>query len=351
MRKEAILYKKLQGNRVECCACARLCKIPDASRGFCFVRQNIEGKLYLANYGTVAAMQLDPIEKKPFNHFMPGSYTFGIGTSSCNWGCAFCQNHNISKEREVIGMDVDPVNVVKLAIENGAQSIAYTYNEPAIFIEYALDTAEIAHKKGLYNLFVTNGYMSVDAVRAMKGLIDAVVVNFKGSGEQKFANKYEAVVSNEPIKEAMLEMKKAGMHLEITDLIVPRVGDSLEACDALTKWVKEKLGAQTPIQFIAFYPDYKMLDYPATPYESLKQHYDVAKKNGLEYVYIGNLPGNPYEDTYCPKCGSVTIDRYGFQIEKWNLTDEMKCSKCGYGIFIQGSRPKKFRHREITSFY
>ncbi len=349
MKKEAILYRQLEEKKVECFACARLCKIPEGSHGFCFVRQNIKGKLYLVNYGKVEAAQLDPIEKKPFNHFMPGSYVFGIGTSSCNWGCLFCQNHNISKEREIKGADVSPKEAVALAIDNKTQGIAYTYNEPTIFIEYALDVAKLAHKKGLFNVFVTNGYMTKDTVRAMAGLIDAAVVNFKGNGDQKFANKYEAVVSNEPIKEAMLEMKKVGIHLELTDLIIPEVGESLEACDSLTKWVHDNLGADTPIQFTRFHPDYKMLGYPETPYETLKKHYDVAKKNGLEYVYIGNAPGNPYEDTYCPRCGTMLIDRYGFEIRKWLLKDDSKCYKCGHSISMLGEKQERFANRRIVS--
>lgn len=351
MEKEATLYRRLPGGRVECYACARLCKIPDGSHGFCFVRQNKAGKLYLANYGLVEAVQVDPIEKKPFNHFMPGTYAFGIGTSSCSWGCLFCQNHNISKEREIKGKEMSPEDVVEMALAYNTQSIAYTYNEPAIFIEYALDIAKLAHKKGLKNVWVTNGYVTKEAARSMKGLIDAVVVNYKGSGDPKFANKYETVVSNEPIKEAMLEMKKAGMHLEMTDLIIPRVGESLAACDSLTKWVRDNLGADTPIHFTKFHPDYKMLDCPETPYDTLKRHYDIAKKNGLDYVYIGNVPGNKYEDTRCPKCNSTVIGREGFYVTEWNLAENGKCNGCGHKIPIVGGMPTHFSRREITALY
>ena len=254
-------------------------------------------------------MQVDPIEKKPFNHFMPGSYVFGVGTSSCNWGCLFCQNHNISKDKEIGGAEMSPEEIVRLAIKNKAESIAFTYNEPTIFIEYALDVAKAAHNKGLKTLFVTNGYMTKETISEMKGLIDAAVVNFKGNGDQKFANKFEVVMSNEPVKESVIELKHAGIHVELTDLIIPNAGDSLGACDALTRWVHDEVGADTPIQFTQFYPDYKMLDYPATSFEVLKQHYDIAKKNGLLYVYIGNVTGNPYESTYCPKCNAVVVER------------------------------------------
>jgi pyruvate formate lyase activating enzyme len=292
MKKEATFYRGTQNKGVECRACARLCKIPEGGHGFCFVRRNFGGKLYLMNYGTLASVQVDPIEKKPFCRFMPGTHVFSIGTSSCNFGCSFCQNHEISKNREIIGEELSPSQVVELALQSGAQGIAYTYNEPTIFLEYALDVAREARRRGLFNVVVTNGFMTRDAVCAMKGLIDAAVVNYKGSGELKFANKYEAVPSNEPIKEALLEMRRAGIHIEITDLVIPQVGDSLEECDRLTKWICENLGADTPVQFLRFHPDYK-LDLPPTPYETLKAHYDIARRNGLRYVHVGNVPGNP----------------------------------------------------------
>lgn len=351
MIKKAILGRDIGNGRVECYACARRCKIPEGSHGFCFVRRNIGGSLQLVNYGVVDAMQLDPIEKKPFSHFMPGSYVFGIGTSSCNWGCQFCQNHNISKERDIVGVEMQPEKIVELALENEAQSIAFTYNEPTIFIEYALDVAELAHKAGLYNLFVTNGYMTRDTVREMKGRIDAAVVNFKGNGDDKFSNKFELVQSNDPERDALMEMKDAGIHIEMTDLIIPRVGDSLDACRSLMNWVANNLGADTPVHFTRFHPDYKMLDYPGTPYETLKAHYDIAKSEGLEYVYIGNVPGNKLENTYCPRCGTLAIERNDLYLSGWNLGDGNSCKKCGHVIPVTGTHAEKIRHRGITSLY
>lgn len=344
------LWKPLGGKKVECTACARRCRIPEGSRGFCFVRQNVNGKLHLATYGKLEAMQVDPIEKKPFNHFMPGSYVFGVGTSSCNWGCLFCQNHNISKEREVRGIDVTPEEVVELAAKNKAQGIAYTYNEPTIFMEYALDVAKIAKKRGMYNLFVTNGYMTEEGIEAMTGLIDAAVVNFKGNGEDKFSNKYETVLSNGPVRESLVMLKEAGLHIELTDLIIPGAGDSKEACDNLTKFIYEDLGPDTPIQFTRFHPDYKMLDYVETPYSTLEAHYKIAKRNGLNYAYIGNVPGNPYESTYCPACGGCAIKRYGFYILEWNI-DNGKCKGCGHKIPIVGKAPKVLRYEGIKALY
>jgi pyruvate formate lyase activating enzyme len=246
---------------------------------------------------------------------------------------------------------MSPDDIVGLALESNTESIAFTYNEPTIFIEYALDISREAHKKGLKNIFVTNGYVTKETVSEMEGLIDAAVVNFKGNGDQKFSNKYEVVMSNEPVKEAVIELKRAGIHVELTDLIIPNAGDSLDACDALTKWVHDEAGEDTPIQFTQFHPDYKMLDYPVTSFEKLKQHYDIAKMNGLNYVYIGNIAGNPYENTYCPKCNSTAIERSGHYVTGWNLDREMKCKKCGFGIPVTGAPPKKFRYEEIRVLY
>ncbi len=351
MEKEAILWKPMPNGKVECIACERRCKIPDGGRGFCFVRMNKEGKLYLENYGVLEAMQIDPIEKKPFNHFYPGSYVLGVGTSSCNFGCLFCQNHNISKEREISGADVSPEELIALALKHGVQGIAYTYNEPTIFIEYALDVAKLAHKKGLFNVFVSNGYMTPEAVKEMKGLIDGVVVDFKGNGEEKFANKYEAVVSNDSIKNSLLAMKEAGMHIEITDLVIPRVGDSLDACNSLTKWIAEHLGPDTPVQFTRFHPDYKMLDYPETPIETLVSHYDTAKRNGLKYVYIGNVYESRYGNTYCPSCGKEIVKREGFYISKWKISKDLRCEFCGEKVYMEGRIPNKFVYRPLEVLF
>jgi pyruvate formate lyase activating enzyme len=347
MEKEAVLWKH-DGSRIVCTACARRCSIPKDSNGFCFVRQNRGGKLVLANYGVLEAMQIDPIEKKPFNHFMPGTYVLGIGTSSCNWGCLFCQNHNISKEREIKGTEFGVEQIVDIALENGVDGIAYTYNEPTIFMEFVLDVARAAHDKGLFNVFVTNGYMTKESICMMKGLVDAVVVNLKGNGEQKFANKYEVVQSNEPVKEALVELKRAGIHVELTDLIIPLVGDSLEECRKLSEWVVGELGKETPIHFTRFYPDYKMLDFPSTPYETLLNHHKIAVDAGLKFVYIGNVVGNGYGNTYCPSCGKVCIRRDRFSVVEWKLNKHSGCESCAAKIPIVGEKPKTFDRKEIV---
>lgn len=343
MEREASLWKPLDGGKVECRACARYCRIPEGSRGFCFVRQNRGGKLQLSNYGVLEAIQIDPIEKKPFNHFHPGTSVLGIGTSSCNFGCLFCQNHNISKAHEIKGSEYLPEEIVELALRNNVEGIAYTYNEPTIFIEYALDVAKIAKKNGLFNVFVSNGYMTEDAVNAMNGLVDAVVVNFKGNGEQKFSNKFESIASSEPIKDSLIRLKDSKIHIEITDLVIPGDGDSLEACDDLTKWIAKNLGKDTPIQFIRFYPDYKMLDGEPTSLKTLKMHYDVAKRNGLQYVYLGNVPGNELESTYCPECGGTVVERFGYYIKSWNMDENLCCNHCKHRINMVAKSKKDLR--------
>ena len=350
MEKEALFGRKIGNNRIECRACARLCKIPEGSHGFCYVRQNRNGRLSLVNYGVISAMQIDPIEKKPFNHFMPGSYVLGIGTSSCNWGCQFCQNHFISKDKEIEGAYISPEEIVSKAVENGVEGIAFTYNEPTIFIEYALDVAKEAHKKGLFNVFVTNGYMTTDVVKRMAGSIDAAVVNLKGNAAQKFSNKFEMIQSSNPIREALLAMKKHKIHVEITDLIIPRVGEDLDACNEITGWISQNLGQDTPMHFTRFHPDYKMLDYPGTPYETLKKHRDIAIKNGLRYVYVGNVHGSRFENTYCPECGRVVVERDDLYLKSWNIGSSGKC-ECGSSIPFSGKAPASIRRREITSIY
>jgi pyruvate formate lyase activating enzyme len=214
-----------------------------------------------------------------------------------------------------------------------------------------IDAAREAHKKGKYAVFVTNGYGTVEMVRAIKGYVDAVVVDYKGSGEELFQRRQTMTVSAEPIKETLLELKAQKIHTELTDLIIPQVGEDLEEAKRLCTWLYDNLGPDVPIQFTRFHPDYKMLDVPVTPYELLVKHHEIATKAGLNYAYIGNVPGSPQEHTYCPGCHGVVIERHGFMITDWNLDANYKCRTCGHKIPIEGKRAERFRYRGIESFY
>ncbi|MGB9726996.1 MAG: AmmeMemoRadiSam system radical SAM enzyme [Nitrososphaeria archaeon] len=342
--KEAILYKKIDEARIQCLACPRYCKLSEGQVGFCGVRKNVGGKLMLLVYGKPIAVHMDPIEKKPFSHYMPGSQVLSIGTVGCDWACQYCQNYDISQRRMVDGVNLMPEKLVNLAIEYDADGIAYTYNEPTIFVEYAHDTGVIAKRKGLFNVFVSNGYASPESVKLMRDFLDAITVDFKGNGEKRFLQKFAMVVDPEPIFQTLLELKRNNIHIEITDLIVPRVGDSLDDARRLCKWILDNLGENIPIHFLRFHPDYKMLNLPSTPIATLEAHYKVAKDLGLKYVYLGNVPGHPYESTYCPSCGKRVVGRYGFDVNEWNLVEDNRCKFCGYKIEIVGSLNKKALH-------
>ena len=338
--KEAVLYEKLPNDRVRCTACARYCNIPKGLIGLCGIRQNIDGKLYLMVYGKVIASHIDPIEKKPLVHFHPGSKVLSIATTGCNWMCQYCQNFDISQRRKVEGVDVTPEEVVETALKMTCDGVTYTYNEPTIFIEFAHDVGILARKHGLFNTFVSNGYLTPEAISMLRNFLDAITVDFKGNGEKKFMQKYIIVPGPEPIFEALLELKKTNIHIEITDLVIPEIGDDLEAARKLVRWIYDNLGPDTPIHFLRFHPDYKLMHLPYTPIETLEKHYEIAKQEGMKYVYIGNVPGHPYENTYCPGCGKVVIKRYSYDILAWNLDEQNRCKFCGYKIPIVGKLSK-----------
>ena len=234
-------------------------------------------------------------------------------------------------------MDIEPGDVSKLALAQECQGIAYTYNEPTIFIEYARDIGLAAHQKGLFNIFVSNGFATPESVSMMNEFLDCITVDFKGSGEREFVRKYIGIPGSEPIFETLSEIKqKTKIHVEITDLIVPEVGDDLEQARRLSRWVCDNLGPMTPIHFLRFHPDYKMMDFPDTPIKTLEAHHKVAKEAGLEYVYLGNVPGHKLEHTYCHGCKKIVVRRYGFDITGWYLDDKNRCSFCGAQIPIEG---------------
>lgn len=344
MGKDAILYEKLPDSKVRCTACARYCEIGKGQIGLCGIRGNEDGKLELFVYGKVISGHVDPVEKKPVTHYNPGSKVYSIATTGCNWLCRYCQNHDISQRRKVEGTDMTPAQVAETAVRNGADGIAYTYNEPSIFIEFARDCGIEAHKKGLYNVFVSNGYDTPESVRMMGEFLDSITVDFKGSAEPKFTRRYIGVPDPQPIFETLREIRdKTRIHVEITDLIVPQVGDSLEHAEALCKFIYDEFGPDMPIHFLRFHPDYKMMEFDPTPVRTLEKHYEIARKTGLRYAYIGNVPGHPLEHTYCPQCNQIAVKRFGYDIEEWNLDEKNQCRYCGEKIAIVGRLSKNYR--------
>lgn len=345
MPKEALLYRVIDAERklVECVACPRRCKLLPGQYGFCGIRWNVEGELYLVSHGYAIAVAIDPIEKKPLYHFNPGSMVFSLSTTGCSWACQFCQNWDISQRRVIAGWKLSPELAVELAEAYGAQGLTYTYNEPVVFIEYAYDIGVLAKKRGLFNTMVTNGYMTDETLDLVSRFIDAATVDLKGHGDKDFARKFSLVPDTEPVFHAMAELKRKGVFVEVTDLVVPRYGDDEEKARKTIRWIVENLGPETPIHFLRFHPDYKMLDVPPTPVEKLERMVKIAKEEGVHYAYIGNVPGHRYENTYCPKCGALLIRRVGFDIVSWNLTEDMRCPRCGYKVNIVGKLHPTYR--------
>ncbi|MCW4010949.1 MAG: AmmeMemoRadiSam system radical SAM enzyme [Candidatus Bathyarchaeota archaeon] len=333
---EAILYSKEKDLKVKCSLCARRCLIADGATGFCLVRKNQGGTLFTLNYGKAVSACVDPISKKPLAHFNPGALVMSVAAAGCNFRCQFCDNWMISQEKEVTGKNFPPADIVKAARDRNCQGIAYTYTEPTIYMEYARDTAEIAHKVGFFNTFVTNGYMTPEAVKAIAPFLDAATVDFKAGGDPNFYKSFSAVPDVEPIYEALKELKLQGVHIEITNLVIPKVGEDMERIRQMATWIKEYLGKDTPFHLLRFHPDYKMTTVPATSVQTLEHAYMTCKNVGLNYAYIGNVPGHPAENTYCPNCNEPVIKRYSFEITRWNLTKDMRCPVCGHNIPIKG---------------
>ena len=351
MGKEAILYEKLGGGKVRCTACARYCEVAGGQAGLCGIRENVEGRLELSVYGKVIAGNVDPIEKKPVTHYRPGSSVFSIATTGCNWLCRYCQNHDISQRRRVEGADMSPSQVVEEAVRYGADGIAYTYNQPSIFIEFARDCGVLARKSGLFNVFVSNGYDTPETVGMMGEFLDCITVDFKGSAEPGFTRRYIGVPDPKPIFDTLVQIRdKTDIHVEITDLIVPGAGDSLEYARRLCRFVYDQFGPEMPIHFLRFHPDYKMMEFDSTPVETLVKHHGIAKEEGLQYAYLGNVPGHPLEHTYCPGCGAVAVKRCGFDIEEWYLDSRNACRRCGHRIPIAGGLARGYRPNRLRVF-
>ena len=293
--KEALLYKRVpgaQGQNIQCEVCNHQCLILPGRRGICGVRENQDGKLYALNYGKVIAAHIDPIEKKPLYHFLPGTFSYSIATVGCNFKCLHCQNADISQYTkewggEIIGDELLPEQVVKNAIKYNCPSISYTYTEPTIFLEYALDTMKLANQKGLKNVWVTNGYMSDKTLKLIKPYLDAANVDLKSFSDEFYKRVCGARL--QPVLDNLIKIKKAGIHLEVTTLIIPGENDSEKELKQIAEFIVEKLGADTPWHVSRFFPAYKMNNLPPTPVEKIYQAVEIGKKTGIKYVYAGNV--------------------------------------------------------------
>lgn len=333
--KETMIYEKLEDKKVKCGICSQRCELKPGQKGFCGVRENIEGKLYSLVYGLAVDVNVDPIEKKPFFHFAPGSRALSVATVGCNLHCQFCQNWQISQEFEKpFGKKYLPEDLIKKAKAWRCGGIAYTYTEPAVFFEYVYDTARNAGSE-LYNVLVTNGYFTPEAVKKLANYIDAANVDLKG--DYLFYSKYcLGKFGDEPVKESLKMFQKEKVWIEITNLIIPGLNDSEAWLRRMCKWIVDNLGEEVPLHFSRFYPNYKMLHIPPTPIETLEKAHEIARNEGIKYVYIGNVPGHRYENTFCPECGNAVIKRFGFRIEEFNLDRNLRCIHCGEKIPIKG---------------
>ena len=332
--REALLYEKSADKSVHCFLCAHHCKIASQKFGFCGVRQNIEGVLYTHVYGNPITMHVDPIEKKPLYHFLPGSFSFSIATIGCNFHCGFCQNWEISQSRVRDGATLDarkvsPEEVVKAALKNKCKSISYTYTEPTIFFEYALDIAKLAKTKGLYNIFVTNGYMTKDALILIKPYLDAANVDLKFFKDESYRKVCAGKL--QPVLDSIRLMREMGIWVEVTTLVVPGENDSPEEFGDIARFIAG-VDKNIPWHISRFHPDYKFTDHQSTPEATLKAAQEIGNKSGLEYIYAGNVYGWG-NDTYCRACKKLLIKREGFGV----LENNIKLSRCGYcNVVIPG---------------
>lgn len=333
MKKEALLYDKLD-HQTRCKVCQRRCFIEPEKRGYCLTRENIHGKLYTLTYGAATSWAVDPVEKKPLFHFYPGSLVYSLGTVGCNLSCKYCQNWTISQAKidSTYTREILPEDAISTAKDLECKSIAWTYNEPTMWLEYTFDSAKLAHKKNLKTIYVTNGYMSLEALELIGPHLDAANIDLKGMSEKFYRELCNARL--DPVLENILWMHEQGIHIEITNLIIPGYNDSEESILDLVRFVSEEVGVKVPLHFTRFVPHYKMSDVPPTPLESLIKAREMALEAGMKYVYVGNVPGIDEENTYCWKCGELLLERDGYRIGLNKLETMKRCLKCGTRIDI-----------------
>jgi pyruvate formate lyase activating enzyme len=331
---EAYLYEQLEDKKVRCNLCNHRCLIKEGKRGICGVRENQHGILRTLVYGRLIAQHVDPIEKKPLYHVLPGSLSYSIATVGCNFKCRFCQNADIAQlptesKGMIVGNLYSPEDVVSAAEQANCRSIAYTYTEPTVFFEFAYDTAKLAHENGILNIFVTNGYMTSEAVHMIRPYLDAANVDLKSFNDNFY--KEQCSAKRKFVLETLKLMKSFGIFVEVTTLLIPGLNDDKGELQQLASFIADSLGPETPWHISRFHPTYKLKDRPPTPAESIHQARRIGLDAGLRYVYSGNLPGDEGENTTCYSCGLSLIERWGYHISKNVITDG-KCSKCGAAI-------------------
>ncbi|MFH1522416.1 MAG: AmmeMemoRadiSam system radical SAM enzyme [Patescibacteria group bacterium] len=337
---QAKFYKKLNNNLVQCTLCSHYCSIKDNEVGICHVRENKAGTLYSLVYGHPVAQNIDPIEKKPLFHFLPGSLTYSIGTLGCNFTCANCQNWDISQAKPLSGLKrhlvaeafLEPKKIIQEAIGNNCKSISYTYNEPTIFTEYALDIMKLAHENNLKNVWVSNGFMTDVCLKAILPYLDAINIDLKSIENDFYKNNCSARLK--PTLENLKKIKQEQVHLEITTLIIPSLSDDFEMLKKIADFIVSELDTETPWHISRFSRDisWKLKKLTSTREDIIYSAYDIGKQAGLKYVYTGNMSGDSKENTYCSKCNELAIRRMGYHIER--LDNKGRCASCDKGLDI-----------------
>jgi pyruvate formate lyase activating enzyme len=326
-------WHRLGDGRIQCDTCPRACKLREGQRGVCFVRARVDDQVVLTTYGRSSGFCIDPIEKKPLNHFLPGTSVLSFGTAGCNLACRFCQNWDISKSKETDRLTdrAQPEDLARAALEVGASSVAFTYNDPTIFLEYAVDIADACHEVGIRAVAVSAGYIEDEPRRELYAHMDAANIDLKAFTQEFY--RHIAMGDLQPVLDTLCYLRhETDVWLEITTLLIPGHNDSDAEIDAESRWIAAELGTDVPLHFTAFHPDYKMLDVPATPAATLTRARDIARANGLRYVYTGNVHDRTGGSTYCPACGEAVVERDWYVIEGWRLTGDGRCRRCGTGI-------------------
>jgi len=341
--KEALLYKKIDDNRVKCQLCAHHCTIANGSKGLCQVRENQDGILYSLVYGRTISRNVDPIEKKPLYHFYPGSRSFSIATPGCNFHCDWCQNWEISQlpgnRHRIIGEQLSPQEIVAEADSADCRSIAYTYTEPTVFFEYAYDTARLARDAGIANVFVSNGFMSAEMLELFHPWLDAANIDLKAFRDQTYRTYVGARLP--PVLDSLKRLSFYGVWLEVTTLIIPGINDDSQELEDLVDFIVRELGEETPWHVSRFFPGYKMKATPPTPPETLQQAVEIGRRGGLHNIYTGNL--NEDTVTICPGCGVEVVRRSGFGVRSNRIIAEQRCPDCGEFIAGVGLAGEEFR--------